>query len=110
MLSCHTSVTLLRGNLGSTAAQAGSMVCGQSPLRMDAVSSYLTAVHQQKPAPLSIYTRIYFLTKNRPEIGPATPFGAVAAGLGNITAADDAGQIYPAFKHGNANVGSNLSM
>lgn len=62
------------------------------------------AVHQQKPAPLSIYSRIYFLTKNRPEIGPETPFGAVAAGLGNVTAADEAGQIYPAFKHGNPNV------
>jgi len=69
---------------------------------INSTSTWINHVHQQRPAPLSIYTRIYFSTPQRPEIGPNTPFGAVAAGLGNITSSSVEGQIYPAFKHGNA--------
>lgn len=78
---------------GSTAGQQWINSC----------SRWINAVHQQQPAPLSIYTRIYFSSDQRPEIGPDTPFGAVVDGLGNITASSKEGQVYPAFKHGNKN-------
>lgn len=64
---------------------------------------WINTVHQQKPAPLSIFTRIYFSTPKRPEIGPHTPFGAVAAQLGNVTSSSPITEIWPAFKHGNVN-------
>jgi len=69
---------------------------------INSTSTWISHVHQQRPAPLSIYTRIYFTTSQRPEIGPSTPFAAAAAGLGNITSSALEGQIYPAFKHDNA--------
>lgn len=88
---------MINGLVGSV----NSSTAGQRWI--NSTARWINAVHQQAPAPLSIYTRIYFTTKQRPEIGPDTPFGAVAAGLGNITASSPEGQIYPAFKHGNAN-------
>ncbi|TKA63400.1 hypothetical protein B0A49_08586, partial [Cryomyces minteri] len=49
-----------------------------------------------KPAPLSIFTRIYFTNPKKPEVGPASPFAQVAAALGDAT--DPKTELYPAFK------------
>lgn len=55
-------------------------------------------MHQQSPPPLSIFTRIYFSTSQRPEVGPNTPFLAVVEPFGNVTANDAITDIYHAFK------------
>lgn len=70
---------------------------------INSTTAWISAVHSQKPTPLSIYTRIYFSSSQRPEIGSTTPFAAAIGALGNVTRADTAGQIYPAFKHDNIN-------
>ncbi|CAK4030433.1 Hypothetical predicted protein [Lecanosticta acicola] len=36
---------------------------------------WISAVHSQNPAPLSIFTRIYYSNARKPELGPDTPFG-----------------------------------
>ncbi|KAK5008238.1 hypothetical protein LTR28_004254 [Elasticomyces elasticus] len=56
---------------------------------------WINAVHAQKPAPLSIFTRIYFSNSRKPEIGPASPFRLVGGALGN--ASDPRTALYPAF-------------
>lgn len=65
---------------------------------INSVTTWISAVHAQNPPPLSIFTRIYFNNVKKPEIGPQTPFGAVAAGLGNATIDSPQGMLYPAFK------------
>lgn len=61
-------------------------------------ANWIDVVHAQKPVPLSIFTRIFFSNAYRPEIGPATPFAAAVAGLGNATRDSPQSQLYPAFK------------
>jgi nicotinamidase-related amidase len=55
---------------------------------------WIDAVHAQDPPPLSIFTRIYF-SNGLAEIGPQSPFGAVAGSLG--TASNPLTDVYPAF-------------
>lgn len=64
---------------------------------ISSTAKWIDAVHAQSPAPLSIFTRIYFLNHQTPEIGPQTPFATAAAALGDVTAADNVTMIYPAF-------------
>jgi nicotinamidase-related amidase len=56
---------------------------------------WIDAVHAQTPAPLSIFTRIYFLNAKKPEIKPGSGFASVSAAL--TTANASATQLYPAF-------------
>jgi len=80
----------LVGSINSTAA-------GQSFINNTA--TWINAVHAQQPPPLSIFTRIYFSNRQRPEIGvPFSPFSQTVAGLGNVTEADAVGALYPAFE------------
>ena len=58
-------------------------------------AKWIDAVHAQDPAPLSIFTRIYFSNSHLPEIGPQSPFGAVASSLG--TKSNPLTHLYPAF-------------
>ncbi|KAK4543558.1 hypothetical protein LTR36_005453 [Oleoguttula mirabilis] len=58
-------------------------------------ADWITAVHAQVPAPLSIFTRIYFANAHQPELGPDTPFAAVGGALG--AANDTETMLYPAF-------------
>lgn len=64
---------------------------------INCTAKWISAVHSQSPPPLSIFTRIYFSNAYRPEIGPATPFGAAVAALGNATSTSPQSQLYPAF-------------
>ncbi|KAK3117010.1 hypothetical protein LTR53_002031 [Teratosphaeriaceae sp. CCFEE 6253] len=57
--------------------------------------TWINAVHALTPAPLSIFTRIYFSNSHKPEIGPASPFAQVGGALG--TASSNLTEIYPAF-------------
>ncbi|PSK35894.1 hypothetical protein B9Z65_5709 [Elsinoe australis] len=56
---------------------------------------WIDAVHALNPPPLSIFTRIFFSTPQKPEIGPKAPFAQVGGALG--TSDDPLTQIYPAF-------------
>ncbi|KAK4695173.1 hypothetical protein P7C70_g8602, partial [Phenoliferia sp. Uapishka_3] len=67
-------------------------------LWINSTATWINAVHAQKPQPLTFFSRIYFSTVGQPEIGPTTPFGAVAKGLGNVTAVNASTEIWPAFK------------
>jgi len=60
-------------------------------------ATWIDAVHAQDPAPLSIFTRIYFTGPpgHRAEVGANAPFNKISAGLGN--ASDPLTQLYPAF-------------
>ena len=58
-------------------------------------AKWIDAVHAQDPAPLSIFTRIYFSNAKKPEIGPQSPFGKVGGAL--ETSSDPLTEIYPAF-------------
>jgi len=58
-------------------------------------ATWIDAVHAQNPAPLSIFTRIYFSNSHKPEIGPSTPFAQVGGALG--TASSNLTAVYPAF-------------
>lgn len=58
-------------------------------------AKWIDAVHAQDPAPLSIFTRIYFSSSHKPEITPQTPFGIAASALG--TKSDPLTELYPAF-------------
>jgi hypothetical protein len=64
---------------------------------INSTCTWINAVHAQTPPPISLFTRIYFSTPLRPEIGPQTPFAAASAGLGNITESSVQGMIYPSF-------------
>ncbi|KAH8432898.1 uncharacterized protein LDX57_010529 [Aspergillus melleus] len=59
---------------------------------------WIDAVHKQNPALLNVFTRIYFSTSQRPEVGPDTPFASVVEGLGNLTESSAKSHIYTAFK------------
>lgn len=60
--------------------------------------TWIDAVHQQTPAPISLWTRIYFSNSQQPEIGPNSPFRKVAGALpDNGTESSPATQIYHAF-------------
>lgn len=60
--------------------------------------TWINAVHQQTPPPISIFTRIYFSGPQRPEVGPTSPFQKTVAVLGNVTETSPISQLYPAFK------------
>lgn len=64
---------------------------------INSTSKWIDAVHNQNPKPLIIFTRIYFTTAQRPEIGPETPIAPVVAPFGNITETSPISQIYSAF-------------
>jgi hypothetical protein len=59
--------------------------------------TWINAVHQQTPPPLSIWTRLFYSNAQEPEIGPNTPFRVVTAALGNITETSPSTQLYSAF-------------
>jgi nicotinamidase-related amidase len=59
-------------------------------------AKWIDAVHAQDPTPLSIFTRVYFSNSHLPEIGPQSPFGAVASSLG--TKSNPLTELYPAFR------------
>lgn len=60
--------------------------------------TWIDAVHQQTPAPISLWTRIYYSNSQQPEIGPNSPFRKVTAALpDNGTESSPATQIYHAF-------------
>ncbi|KAK1148071.1 hypothetical protein N8T08_010706 [Aspergillus melleus] len=61
-------------------------------------AKWIDVVHKQTPQLLNIFTRIYFSTSQRPEVGPDTPFASVAKGLGNLTESSPKSHIYKAFK------------
>jgi nicotinamidase-related amidase len=62
------------------------------------IKTWVDAVQQQTPAPISLWTRIYFSNSQQPEIGPNTPFRKVAGSLpNNGTESSPATQIYHAF-------------
>jgi nicotinamidase-related amidase len=60
-------------------------------------ATWIDAVHQQTPPPLSIFTRLFYSNAQEPEIGPNTPFRVVTAALGNITETSPSTQLYSAF-------------
>lgn len=62
---------------------------------IDNVADWIDTVHAQDPAPLSIFTRVYFSNSHKPEVGADAPFAAVGGMLG--TAATEETQLYPAF-------------
>ena len=64
---------------------------------INSTSKWIDAVHSQNPKPLIIFTRIYFTTAQRPEIGPETPISVVVAPFGNVTETSPITQIYSAF-------------
>ncbi|KAL8286904.1 hypothetical protein RQP46_003910 [Phenoliferia psychrophenolica] len=64
---------------------------------ISSVVKWIDAVHAVKPPPLTIFTRIYFSTPQKPEVGPNAPFGAAVGGLGNVTAANAITEVWPAF-------------
>ena len=64
---------------------------------INSTSKWIDAVHSQNPKPLIIFTRIYFTTAQRPEIGPETPIAPVVAPFGNVTETSPITQIYSAF-------------
>lgn len=57
---------------------------------------WMNAVHSQNPAPLSIWTRIYYATARKPEITANTPWAGEAGMLGDSS--DPLTQIYSEFK------------
>lgn len=124
LASLFTSATVAQspgyGDIPSTLAANASLSFGQhyAVLNLDLINGlvgsintttqgqsfinntarWINAVHQQNPAPLSIFTRIYFSTVLRPEIGPTSPFASAVAALGNATDTSPQSQIYPAFQ------------
>ncbi|KAK3707497.1 hypothetical protein LTR37_012139 [Vermiconidia calcicola] len=67
-------------------------------------ANWIDAVHALDPAPLSIFTRVYFENSFQPEIGPDSPFGQVAGDLG--TAATAPTKLHPAFTVDQAGAGN----
>ncbi|KAF4554983.1 Hypothetical protein D9617_3g020520 [Elsinoe fawcettii] len=57
---------------------------------------WIDAVHAAPSPPLTIFTRIFFSTPQKPEIGPKAPFAQVGGGFG--TSDDPLTEIFPAFK------------
>jgi hypothetical protein len=64
---------------------------------IDNTATWINAVHQQTPPPLSIFTRLFYSNAQQPEIGPNTPFRVNTAALGNITETSPSTQLYSAF-------------
>ncbi|KAF2220436.1 Isochorismatase-like protein, partial [Elsinoe ampelina] len=56
---------------------------------------WIDAVHATASPPLTIFTRIFFSTPQKPEIGPNAPFAQVGGALG--TSDDPLTEIFPAF-------------
>ncbi|GAB7361704.1 hypothetical protein MBLNU230_g1751t1 [Neophaeotheca triangularis] len=65
---------------------------------IDSTSRWIDAVHAKSPMPLSLWTRIYFANADKPEVGPSSPFAAVASSLQPGTQDDNNTMIYPAFE------------
>jgi nicotinamidase-related amidase len=64
---------------------------------INSTANWISVVHQQTPPPLSIFTRIYFSNKYRPEISSSVPIFQAFSILGNVTESSLETQIYPAF-------------
>lgn len=62
---------------------------------INSTATWIDAVHAQSSPPISIFTRIYFSTPERLEVGPDAPFAQDVSALGNSS--DPNTEIYPAF-------------
>ena len=58
-------------------------------------AAWIAAVHAQTPAPLTIFTRVYFSNSRQPELADDTPFKRVAGVVGGPS--DNRTFVYPAF-------------
>ena len=63
---------------------------------ISSTASWIDYAHSLTPAPLQIFTRIYFSTPLGPEVGPQSPF-LMATGGSKPTIDSAFSQIYPAF-------------
>jgi hypothetical protein len=86
------NLDLINGIVGSvnTTEQGQSFI--------NSTVDWVDTVQAKASNPLTIWTRIYFSTSQRPELGLGVPFSNIAAGFGNITEQSATGQLYPAFQ------------
>jgi len=62
---------------------------------VDNTATWIDAVHDQEPRPLSIFTRIYFSNDMKPEVKSGSGFAELVEGI--TTEDDNSTQIYPDF-------------
>jgi len=86
------NLDLINGLVGSV----NNTTAGRSFINNTA--TWINAVHQKKPPPISIFTRIYFSTTHRLERVPTSSFPKSTAGLQNVTEGSPASQLDGAFK------------
>lgn len=90
------NLDLINGIVGSfNTTPAGQAFINSTSQWIDAVQSKSDSSNAYDP--LTIYTRIYFSTPQRPELGLGVPFSNIAQGFGNITESSETGELYPAF-------------
>lgn len=90
------NLDLINGIVGSfNTTPAGQAFINSTSQWIDAVQSKSNSSNAY--GPLTIYTRIYFSTPQRPELGLGVPFSNIAQGFGNITESSETGELYPAF-------------
>ena len=90
------NLDLINGIVGSfNTTPAGQAFINSTSQWIDAVQSKSNSSNAYDP--LTIYTRIYFSTPQRPELGLGVPFSSIAQGFGNITESSETGELYPAF-------------
>lgn len=90
------NLDLINGIVGSfNTTPAGQAFISSTSEWIDAVQSKSNSSGSYDP--LTIYTRIYFSTPQRPELGLGVPFSNIAQGFGNITESSETGELYPAF-------------
>jgi hypothetical protein len=90
------NLDLINGIVGSfNTTPAGQAFINSTSQWIDAVQSKSNSSNAYDP--LTIYTRIYFSTPQRPELGLGVPFSNIAQGFGNITESSETGELYPAF-------------
>jgi hypothetical protein len=91
------NLDLINGIVGSfNTTPAGQAFINSTSQWIDAVQSKSNSSSGSYD-PLTIYTRIYFSTLQRPELGLGVPFSNIAQGFGNITESSETGELYPAF-------------
>jgi hypothetical protein len=90
------NLDLINGIVGSfNTTPAGQAFINSTSQWIDAVQTKSNSSNAYEP--LTIYTRIYFSTPQRPELGLGVPFSNIAQGFGNITESSETGELYPAF-------------